>query len=73
MAKGQKAVVTYDLRATTDGFTVTTEITQHDVPVVIPQPHWIRQLRRFEWILLGSSLENAKLIFIDRPAVVVAP
>ena len=73
MAKGQKANVFYDLSATQDGFTVTTEIRQSDVPIVTPQPHWIRPLRRFEWILLGSSLDNAKLIFIDRPAAVVAP
>lgn len=73
MAKGQRSAVTYALNLWPDGFTVTTEVTQLDVHVVTPQAHWIRPLRRFEWILLGTNLSNARLIFIDRLATVVAP
>ena len=73
MAKGQPARVSCSLGANPDGITVTTEITQVGIPVVTPQPRWIAPQRRFEWILLGSSLDNAKLIFIDRPAPVAAP
>ncbi len=73
MAKGQIARVTYTLAANPDGFTVTTEVSQLDVPVVKPQPHWISPLRRYEWILVGTNLSNAKLIFIERPAAAVAP
>ena len=44
-------------------------ITQGALEVVPPHLYWTETpLRRLEWILVGTTLADARLVFIDRPA-----